>query len=154
MNQVRSESIVEVLTRSGPRRDVLLGQGNLSDEYLIREIAGEIVDTRRLKLLAGVSQLLRLMDSLITSKETGASFAAKFSYQWLLLREWNADPILDSVFEEMNEYYSAIQLFNTSEECLREEPSLFGLQKLNELTIVAYDLLLEKWRLSLFDKTF
>lgn len=132
---------------------MLLGRGSLSDEDLILQVAEGAIETDRLRLLASLSRLLRLMDGLLSGKETGESFVAKFSEQWLLLQNWEADPSLESEFDELNNYYSEIQLFSSLSDARYEEPLLFGLDRLKELTQTAYERLLQKWHLSLTSRS-
>jgi hypothetical protein len=135
---------VEALTRSG------LGRGGpLSDEDLIRKLARTSPDLRRLSLLSGTSQLLRLMDGLLAGKETGEGFVGKFSELFLSLTDWEADPVLKTAFEELNDFYSRIQLFSALPHEIEEEPSLFGLTDLKDRTQLAYVSLKEKWSRSL-----
>ncbi|HZI65033.1 MAG TPA: hypothetical protein VFF17_00575 [Thermoanaerobaculia bacterium] len=96
-----------------------------------------------------MGQLLRLMDGLVAGKETGEGFVGKFSDRFLALTDWEIDPVLETAFEELNDFYSQIQMFSASPVEIEEEPSLFGLSDLKDRTQLAYVSLKEKWSRSL-----
>ncbi len=149
MSENRADSVIEVLTRSVSRRDVPHEGGGLSDEDLILRATGGAISAPRLRLLTSLSRLLRLMDGLLAGQETGEGFVAKFSDQWLALKDWESDPVLEAKFEQLNRFYSEIQLFCGSAVHRQEEPLLFDPDRLKALTQAAYDRLMEAWRHSL-----
>jgi len=152
MSNNRAQALLEALTRSAPR-DILLGRGSLSDEELIVQLSRRDIPPTRLQLLSSLSRLLRLMDSLLAGKETGEGFVAKFSDQWLAIRGWEADPLLESEFEDLNSFYSEVQRFCVSPRHREEEPLLFGVDRLKELTQLAYKHLKQTWQQSLTETT-
>lgn len=147
------DAIIKALTRVRPTRNVIVGSSmHLSDEELIKQITGSELRAKRLQLLVSVSRLLRLMDSLISGTETGEGFVAKFSEQWLFIKYWEEDPILKEEFDSLNGFYSDIQLFCAIPDHKKEEPLLFGLEQLRELTEKAYENLKKKFSFSLSTK--
>jgi hypothetical protein len=153
VNQSPSDLAVEALTRADFQRDQFFQTGSCSDEDLLRQLAGGDVDSMRIQLWAAISRLLRLMHGLLIGKETAEAFVSKFSEQFLSLELWEADQILDAEFETMNNFYSAIQMFAQSKKSREEQPLLFGLDRLQELTRLAYDRLRQKLCLSVMGKT-
>lgn len=133
------------LSHVGFPREQLAHLHDRSDEGLIRTLVGPDVDVHRLHLLCGVSRLLRLMDGLLTRRETGEGFVDKFSSEWLALDEWNADRLLSLEFKWLNDYYSDIQLYTASRVARLESPFLFGLDHLLDLTSLAYTRLKARW---------
>lgn len=124
---------LDALTRTGFNRG-----GRLSDHDLVLGLASPAPDSKRLQLLAEVSRLLRLMDGLVTGKETGEGFVSKFSDGFLATTTWEVEPSLDIAFERLNEFYGAIQRFSASAKAVADEPLLFGLAELKDRTQIAY----------------
>jgi hypothetical protein len=151
MSRLDPEAALEALTRSDLRRDTFFPKGSYTDEDLISHIAGHEIDSQRMALLVAASRLLRLMHGLLVGSETGEGFVQKFSNQWLSTRSWDSDPVLAEEFDELNSFYSEISFFCTKDEHRKEEPLLFGLNKLKERTEKVYERLKKKFAITVFN---
>lgn len=141
METMNRDLVIDVLTRSDLARDrVGLPQ---DDEELLTAVAPQLRGAT-VTHLAAVSGLLRLMDALLRGRETGEGFVEKFSEQWLRIREELEDSELADVVEALDAFYEEIQLFCAAGHA-EEEAALFGVSRLQELTIAAYEATLQKW---------
>ncbi len=135
-------AIVDVLTRSIFRRDKLGLAG--SDEELMRRLVQGPIESQEAHFLVTVSRLLRLMDGLISGRETGEGFVEKFETTWHVLKVSHASG-LEVQLNKLREFYEDIQLFCVSVRDREEEPSLFGPEKLKVRTIQMYIDLKQWW---------
>jgi hypothetical protein len=94
--------------------------------------------SEKLRFLADVSRLLRLMDGLIVGNETAEGFVSKFSAAFLQVTAWDLDAALDRSFDRLNDFYTKIQRFSNSSQARAEEPLLFGPDELRDRTQIAY----------------
>ena len=85
------------------------------------------------------------MDALVVGRETGEGFASKFSDRFLAILDWEADPILDSGFDDINTFYENIQMFSARASGGDSEPFFFGINRLRDLTQSAYVDLKARW---------
>lgn len=131
--------VIEALTRSSFRRGDLTFLHGYSDEDLVRHVTHSKTDPDTTRTLAAVSHLLRLMDGLLAGKETGEGFVYKFSERWLLLAGGGAPPLLDEILDELEEFYSEIQMFCALPRHHEEEPGLSDLESLKQLTANTYN---------------
>ncbi len=136
---------IEALSRIGVSRD---GLGETKDDAGLIRFVAPGVESSELRAFVGVSRLLRLMDGVLTGTQTGEGFVEKFSESWLSLAGESVD-VLQTVFGELEEFYEEIQLFCASGRHLQEEGALFGLPRLQEITIAAYDSIRRQWIQSL-----
>jgi hypothetical protein len=138
--EVLDVAAVEALTRSRLERG-----GPLSDEELLQSLVHGNLGQLRLALLVEVSRLLRLMDSFVVGTDTGEGFVSKFSDRFLSIVDWEADPILDTAFDDLNSFYENIQMFSARTSADNPEPFFFGVERLRDLTQSAYVDLKARW---------
>jgi hypothetical protein len=133
--------MIAALTRSGMRRDQL-GVTGTDEELLLRLNAR--LDSHRIGLLATTSKLLRLMHALLSGAETGEGFMEKFPALWGPLKvKYSRD--LQAKLDKVDQFYSDIQLFCASANDRREEPLLFGIDRLKGLAEPVYAELEHWW---------
>jgi hypothetical protein len=134
--------IIDALTRATVRRDKLGVIG--SDEDLIRRANADL-DSTRVRLLVATGRLLRLMDGLLVGSESGEGFVEKFSVLWPSVKATHALDLAEEA-DALDEFYSSIHLFSASARDRREEPLLFGVDRLKELAEPIYSSLKRWWR--------
>jgi len=151
---MEQDRIIHALTRSIPSSDYL---ALLSEEELLRQLVGAHAPPSRLRLLASISRVLKLMDALLTgSDESLLNAHAETGFVWQLEREWiirlgsdeealASDPDLDTDLEWFEEYHDAIQLYCHDAKHREEEGLLFGPEELRRMTRQAYARLREAW---------
>jgi hypothetical protein len=146
MSKHSVESIIIALTRSDIDRSILLhNSADLSDEDLIREIVGSKVAESQVHFLACLSKVLRLMHNFLIGDKPGRQFVQEFSKLWISLDDWGEDIALQKDLVQINHFYRRIHLFCDVPEHRREEPLLFGQERLVELTEAAYAHLKRAW---------
>jgi hypothetical protein len=141
LNNPDAELIADALTRSTVRRDKA-GVVGTDEELLSRLVAP--LDANEIYLLAATSRVLRLMDALLTGSETGEGFVEKFSSLWTSLKPAHEQEFAQQA-QRLDEFYGNIQLFCASAQDRREEPLLFGIDRLKALTEPIYADLKEWW---------
>lgn len=132
--------IIEALTRSTVRRDhVGLAA---TDEELLRILSGE-GDRRRIEYMAAISRLLRLLDGLLSGRQTGEGLAEKYFVQLRDLRDRFGD-VMGNEVQILDAFDEAAQLFSPDVKG-GEIAALIGLKELESRARDTYRLLKFWW---------
>ncbi len=62
------------------------------------------------------------------------------------MTEWDNDPVLETAFDELSEFYDEIQMFCSSPAEREKERALFDIDHLKDRTHLAYVALKGKWQ--------
>jgi hypothetical protein len=140
-----TEVIIDALTRSTVQRD-RVGLA-ATDAQLLRKLCGER-DPRRLEYLAAISRLLRLLDGLLSGRETGEGLVEKYFVQLRDLRKRFAD-IMGREAQVLDAFDEAAQLFSPDARSQVHVAALIGLDELRGRARDTYQLLKRWWESAL-----
>jgi hypothetical protein len=142
MNNEDREAIMSALTRAISRKDA---QVEGADGELLARLR---LDTTgpRLRFLADISAILRLMDSFVSGQDTAEGFVEKFCVQLESLKRKHRGRFEPTVSAELDELYESVQFFCASPEERREEPLLYGAEELKTIVAASYGRVCGWWK--------